>query len=244
MSIEIKDLSVTLDQLPILKSLNLTIENDSFVSLIAPSGAGKSTLLKALTGLITPTTGSIIVDGQPLKGITQKFSYLPQTDMLLPWLTVKQNISLYQQINHLPIDEIKLNELLQIAGLTEYQNFLPEKLSGGMRQRVALLRTMVNPAAYLLLDEPLGALDSMTRSLMQDWLLGLPKSWKRTTVLVTHDIEEAIYLSDRIILLSARPAEVIAKFKLAPVKRDRVWLAEQAPLKNKIYHTLQEESYV
>lgn len=244
MSIEINHLAVTLDGLPVLKQIELNVVEGSFVSLIAPSGAGKSTLLKTLTGVLTPTEGEISVDGQKITGITQQFSYMPQEDMLLPWLSVKQNVSLYQKINHLPVDETVIEHLSKIAGLTEYQNFLPEQLSGGMRKRTALLRTMANPAKYLLLDEPFGALDSMTRSLMQDWLLSLPQELRRTTLLVTHDIEEAIYLSDRIIVLSARPAKVIADFKLAPEQRNRTWLAKQAPLKEKIYHTLQEESYV
>ena len=193
MAIEINQLTVTIDNLEILKEIDLIVEKNSFVSIIAPSGAGKSTLLKVLTGVISPTSGEIFVDGEPIMGLNTAFSYMPQEDLLLPWASVFQNVTLYQKINHQKIDQEKVMEELQLFGLEKYSGFLPEQLSGGMKQRVALLRTMMNPADYLLLDEPFGALDAMTRSQMQDWLLQLPKQKTRTTLLVTHDIEEAIY---------------------------------------------------
>ncbi|MGX6427675.1 ABC transporter ATP-binding protein [Levilactobacillus yonginensis] len=244
MAITLEHVGLTLDDLEILNDVTATINAGSFVSLIAPSGAGKSTLLKILTGLLPISTGSVVVDGQPITGLNTTFSYLPQEDMLLPWLNVDQNITLYQRINHQTVDQDHVTELLTLFGLVDYRHFLPRQLSGGMRQRVALLRTMMNPANYLLLDEPFGALDAMTRGLMQDWLLSLPTALKRTTVLVTHDIEEAIYLSDRILVLSARPAHVVQDISLTPTTRDREWLATQAPLKTEIYQLLREDSDV
>jgi len=241
MPITLQNVSLTLDKLDILNDVTATIADGSFVSLIAPSGAGKSTILKLLTGLLTPSTGSLAVDDQPITGLNTTFSYLPQEDMLFPWYTVDQNITLYQRINHQPVDQERVTELLTLCGLLPYRKFLPHQLSGGMRQRVALLRTMLNPADYRLLDEPFGALDAMTRGLMQDWLLGLPAELKRTTLLVTHDIEEAIYLSDRILVLSARPAHVVQDIALTPVTRDRAWLATQAPLKAEIYELLRAD---
>ncbi|MCI1553478.1 MAG: ABC transporter ATP-binding protein [Levilactobacillus sp.] len=238
MTITLTHVGLTLDDLEILRDVTATITDGSFVSLIAPSGAGKSTLLKLLTGLLTPTTGTLQVAGQPITGLNTTFSYLPQTDMLLPWYDVDQNITLYQRINHQPIDHDYVTALLTLFGLVDYRHFLPHQLSGGMRQRVALLRTMLNPADYRLLDEPFGALDAMTRGLMQDWLLSLPADLQKTTLLVTHDIEEAIYLSDRILVLSARPAHVIRDIALTPTHRDRQWLATQAPLKAEIYELL------
>lgn len=242
MAITLNQVSLTLDQLPILNDVTATIVDGSFVSLIAPSGAGKSTILKLLTGLLTPTAGTLTVDDHAITGLNTTFSYLPQEDMLFPWYDVDQNITLYQRINHQPIDPAYVTQLLTLCGLLEYRHFFPHQLSGGMRQRVTLLRTMLNPANYRLLDEPFGALDAMTRGLMQDWLLSLPAELKRTTLLVTHDIEEAIYLSDRILVLSARPAHVIRDISLTPTTRDRTWLASQAPLKAEIYELLRSDS--
>jgi len=242
MTITLKNVGLTLDKLDILNDVTATIADGSFVSLIAPSGAGKSTILKLLTGLLRPSMGTLAVDGHAITGLNTTFSYLPQEDMLFPWYDVDQNITLYQRINHQPIDQERVTALLTICGLLPYRHFLPHQLSGGMRQRVALLRTMLNPANYRLLDEPFGALDAMTRGLMQDWLLGLPANLKRTTLLVTHDIEEAIYLSDRILVLSARPAHVVQDIALTPAVRNRDWLAAQAPLKAEIFELLRADS--
>lgn len=242
MTIALKNVGLTLDKLDILNDVTATIADGSFVSLIAPSGAGKSTILKLLTGLLRPSMGTLAVDGHAITGLNTTFSYLPQEDMLFPWYDVDQNITLYQRINHQPIDQERVTALLTICGLLPYRHFLPHQLSGGMRQRVALLRTMLNPANYRLLDEPFGALDAMTRGLMQDWLLGLPANLKRTTLLVTHDIEEAIYLSDRILVLSARPAHVVQDIALTPAVRNRDWLAAQAPLKAEIFELLRADS--
>lgn len=239
MSLQLENLTVTLEGLPILAELNLTVAENSFVTLIAPSGAGKSTLLKVLTGILPPTSGRALINGAAVTGLNTAFSYLPQSDMLFDWLSVYQNVTLYQKINHVAVDKERVAELLELFGLGEYQNFLPSQLSGGMRQRVALLRTMLNPANYLLLDEPFGSLDAITRGKMQDWLLSLPSALKKTTLLVTHDIEEAIYLSDRIVVLSARPAKIIADIAVVPATRNRAWLATTGELKNKIYQLLQ-----
>ena len=187
------------------------------------------------------TSGTIKVDDQKVTGLHTAFSYMPQEDMLLPWLSVYQNVTLYQKINHLAINEEQIRDYLDIFGVNGYEHFLPEQLSGGMKQRTALLRTIMNPSSYLLLDEPFGALDAMTRGQMQDWMLKLPKKAKRTTLLVTHDIEEAIYLSDRILVLSARPAHVIAEIQVPEKRRSREWLLQQSELKQTIYQLLAGE---
>lgn len=238
MTIEVKYLSVTINQLEILKEIDLTIPKNTFTSIIAPSGAGKSTLLKVLTGILKPSSGTILIDGQETSKLNTLFSYMPQENMLLPWLSVYQNVTLYKKINHKAIDKKQVLNDLTLFGLKEYQHFLPLQLSGGMQQRTALLRTMLNPAPYLLLDEPFGSLDAMTRSQMQDWLLSLPDEMKRTTILVTHDIEEAIYLSDQIFVLSSRPAKVLATIKISSAERTRSWLVGQAALKQEIYQLL------
>ena len=210
MSIQISHLNVVIENLKILEDIHFTIPKDTFTSIVAPSGAGKSTLLKTLTGVQPMTSGTIKVDDQKVTGLHTAFSYMPQEDMLLPWLSVYQNVTLYQKINHLTINEEQVRDYLDIFGLNGYEHFLPEQLSGGMRQ-------------------------------MQDWMLKLPKKAKRTTLLVTHDIEEAIYLSDRILVLSARPAHVIAEIQVPEKRRSREWLLQQSELKQTIYQLLAGE---
>lgn len=244
MGITFNQVALTLDQLPIVTDLSFAITPGQFVSLIAPSGAGKTTILKLMMNALHPSAGQITVDGTETPGLHPEFGYMPQSDQLVPWWTVRQNATLYQRLHHQPVDQAQLHLWLAAFGLSDYADFYPRQLSGGLRQRAALLRTMMNPAKYLLLDEPFGALDAMTRRQMQDWLLSLPTSFKRTTILVTHDIEEAIYLSDRIIVLSARPATVIGDYPIAPAARTRDWLAMQAPLVAKLYHQLGGDSHV
>ena len=149
MSIQISHLNVVIENLKILEDIHFTIPKDTFTSIVAPSGAGKSTLLKTLTGVQPMTSGTIKVDDQKVTGLHTAFSYMPQEDMLLPWLSVYQNVTLYQKINHLTINEEQVRDYLDIFGLNGYEHFLPEQLSGGMKQRTALLRTIMNPSSYL-----------------------------------------------------------------------------------------------
>ncbi|MFV0558225.1 MAG: ABC transporter ATP-binding protein [Enterococcus sp.] len=244
MTLELKNIELTIQQREILKGVHLTINDGEFVSLVAPSGAGKSTILKVLTGLQAPSNGEVWLNQQKIVGLNQHFSYMPQDDLLLPWLSVYQNVTLFQKINHLPINQEQVLAQLELFGLVDVRNFLPHQLSGGMKQRVALLRTMMNPAQHVLLDEPFGALDAMTRAKMQDWLLTVIQKVKKTTILVTHDIEEAIYLSHRLVVLTKRPAQVKKEFTIAPNKRTRQWLITQAALKQEIQQLLVGEDDV
>ncbi|MGX7106475.1 ABC transporter ATP-binding protein [Hutsoniella sourekii] len=244
MSVEIKQANLSLGGRLVLDQINLTVQAGEFLSILGPSGAGKSSLLKAMAGILSLDNGEIVVDGKKVTSLNTYFSYMPQEAMLLDWLTVSQNITLYQSINQIPIDQSELMEMLEMAGLIDFKEAMPHELSGGMRQRVAFLRTLMNPSKYLLLDEPLGALDAMTRNLMQDWLLELLDHYPRTTILVTHDIDEAIYLSDRICLLSQRPAQVERIYNIDTNKRSRQWLAGQGTLRNEIYQQLQANSYL
>lgn len=244
MSVEVKNLSVTIEQLPILSNLNFTIAPGEFVSIVGPSGSGKSTLFKALTGVVPVTSGEILIAETKVTGLNQQFNYMPQDDILFEWYDVFHNVTLSQKIKGETIDEAKVTAMLKRFGLFEYRHFLPSQLSGGMRQRVALLRTVLGSADYLLLDEPFGSLDAMTRSLMQDWFIEVARDLNRTTLLVTHDIEEAIYLSDRILVFSARPAEIMQEFKLQPTKRNRQWLNQMSGLKDEIYQLLRGETHV
>lgn len=223
----------------VLKDLNLTVQEGEFVSILGPSGCGKSTLLNILAGMLLPDRGQVSVDGQRIEGLSSHFSYMPQQDLLLPWATIMDNVCLYGKIHHKK-EEAKKNarKNMEKFGLAGYEDRYPQELSGGMRQRAAFLRTALCRADIMLLDEPFGALDVITRGDMQDWLLGMREELGRTTVLVTHDIDEAIYLSDRILLLSGRPAAFQQEIVISEPNRNREWLFGQVELHSEIYHRL------
>ena len=182
--------------------------------MVGPSGCGKTTLLRVCAGLLPPWSGTVQVFGGSPRG---KTSYMPQGDSLLPWRTALGNILAALEVDGRPTAQAinRARECLTQFGLGGFERSYPFELSGGMRQRVALLRAFLAQREILLLDEPLGALDALTRAELQDWLFSVWKSLRKTVVLVTHDVEEALLLSDRIFVLSARPAKVIAEFSVA-----------------------------
>lgn len=194
----------------IFQGLGLTIEQGSFVSIIGPSGSGKSTLCNLIAGIEKPDEGTIVLNGQDITGKPGHVGYMFQKDLLLPWRTLEQNVILGCEINGIDKKTAmgKAQEGLKLFGLQEYANYYPHQLSGGMRQRGALLRTILFGQSTLLLDEPFGALDALTRREMQYWLLSVWQELRNTVLFITHDIEEAILLSDYILVLSKRPAEV------------------------------------
>lgn len=206
-----KDYISERDELKVLKDISLFANNGEFVSIIGPSGCGKSTIFHILTGLEDQYEGTIEIDGQFLGKVDKRMSYMHQKDLLMPWRTLLDNVLLPLEIQgNSKKDGLKLVEqLLPIFGLSGFENAYPNELSGGMRQRAALLRTVLVDSDIMLLDEPFGALDAITRLKMQEWLLDIWSQFQRTVLFITHDIEEAIYLSDRIYVLSQRPAEVI-----------------------------------
>lgn len=177
----------------------MEVKAGEFVSIIGASGSGKSTLFKLITGLLRPDHGEILIDGQT-HGMV---GYMPQKDLLLPWRTVMENVLLPVEVaKEGKLEKIQhIKEWLSRFGLSEYENSYPHELSGGMKQRVAFLRTLMTGKDLLLLDEPFGALDSMTKRNMHSWLLGLWEDLRKTVLFITHDLEEAILLSDRIYLL-------------------------------------------
>jgi ABC-type nitrate/sulfonate/bicarbonate transport system ATPase subunit len=194
-----------------------------FVSIIGPSGSGKSTLFAILAGLERPTGGSVRVDGVDVTGRVDLTGYMPQKDLLLPWKTVLDNTVLGLFIMGVRKREARdrARALFPRFGLAGFEEYYPRALSGGMRQRAALLRTVLTQRDVLLLDEPFGALDALTRADMQTWLLDIWSSLSKTILFVTHDVDEAIYLSDRIYVLSARPGRVAAEFSVTiPRPRD------------------------
>ena len=242
MKLCVENLSISFDKQLILNHIDFQIRQGEFVALLGPSGCGKSTILNILAGLLSKETGIIKVDNQEIKGLSDHFAYMPQSDLLLPWKTILDNVTLYGQINQ--DSKAKENALKEFKtfGLDGYQNSYPDQLSGGMRQRAAFLRTALCKADILLLDEPFGALDVITRNDMQDWLLDLRKQYNRTTLLVTHDIDEALFLADRILILSHRPASILKEIDLSNVSKSRDWLFEQGTLKKEIFELLKGEN--
>jgi NitT/TauT family transport system ATP-binding protein len=203
-----------------LSDASFTAKPGEFLSIIGPSGCGKSTLFNIIAGLDTPTSGEVMINGSPIVGQQGHVGYLLQKDLLLPWRSVLGNVVIGMEIagvNKAKAAEIAL-PLLEAYGLGEFASHRPDQLSGGMRQRAALLRTILFNRDVILLDEPFGKLDAQTRATMQEWLLDLWDDFQKTVVFVTHDIDEAIYLSDRVIVMSPRPGRIISDL---PIEIDR-----------------------
>ncbi|MGC5328836.1 ABC transporter ATP-binding protein [Brevibacillus sp. SYSU BS000544] len=210
----------TYGQHEILHNLSFSVNQGEFISFIGHSGIGKSTLFQLTSGLIEPSEGQILLDGQPSTKRLGKVAYMPQQDLLLPWRTVLENALLPLEIQGVPNDQARKKVLEQLPhfGLESYADAYPEELSGGMRQRVSLLRATLTGSSLLLLDEPFSALDGITRMEMQEWLLGMWRKIGCTVMMITHDLDEAILLSDRIMVLTDRP---ITEIWEVPVPIDR-----------------------
>ncbi|KPU43450.1 aliphatic sulfonates import ATP-binding protein SsuB [Oxobacter pfennigii] len=198
---------VTLD---VLKDINMKVYDGEFVSVIGPSGCGKSTIFNIICNLSSGYTGNISIDGVDLKSSKKRMAYMHQKDLLMPWKNLKDNISLPLEIQGMDKKEAyeKIYEMLPVFGLEGFENAYTFELSGGMKQRAALLRTFLIDSDIMLLDEPFGALDAINRDKMQLWLLSIWEKFKRSVLFITHSIDEAIFLSDRIYVLSDRPATV------------------------------------
>ena len=234
--LEVSGLSFSYDNKKLFENLDFSIKEGEFVSLLGPSGCGKSTILKLLTGVIQAETGRITVDEQPVTGLSEHFAYMPQNDLLFPWKTILDNVCLYGQI-HGSMEEMRreASKNFPAFGLEGYETKYPSSLSGGMRQRAAFLRTALCKADILLLDEPFGALDVITRGDMQDWLISMRARLNRTVLLVTHDMDEALYLSDRILILNQAPAHITCEIEIPDRVRNRDWLYNQGALRQKIH---------
>lgn len=213
-SIEIKGVSKIFrrdgQEFTAMRETNVTIESGKFICIIGPSGCGKSTLFNIIAGLIKPTTGDILVNGESIIGKKGKVGYMLQKDMLLPWRTILDNVIIGMEIEGVSKKEAKEKALAMMGkyGLNGFDKNYPYELSGGMRQRAALLRTMLYDRDIMLLDEPFGALDAQTRLKMQTWLLEVWRENRKTVLFVTHDIDEAIYLADEIYVFSPGPGYI------------------------------------
>src|SRR5690606_6627192 len=183
-----------------LEDVSLTVMPGEFVTLIGPSGSGKSTLFNLLVGLLDPDTGEVCIEGDECEDRIGRVAYMPQRDLLMPWRSVLDNVIVPLELHGMPRSEARqrARELLPMFGLEDFEDAYPSALSGGMRQRAALLRTMLTERDILLLDEPFGALDALTRRELEDWLLGIWEQFRQTVLFVTHDVEEALYLADRV----------------------------------------------
>lgn len=196
--------------LNVLSDVTLSVKDKEFVSLLGPSGCGKSTLLKLIAGLDNLYVGIIALDGKNPRNERVPVCYMLQKDCLMPWRNMLSNILLPIEIKKGEVKKARddIRPMLSEFGLSGFENYKPHQLSGGMRQRAALLRTYLMEGDIMLLDEPFGALDEITRSQMQDWLISVWERHKKTVLFVTHDIDEAIYLSDRVLVMSSRPGTI------------------------------------
>lgn len=205
-----------------LQGVDLRAGSGEIVAVVGPSGCGKSTLLGVLAGLLEPTEGRVLVDGAPATPLLGVAAYMPQRDCLMPWRTVLDNCTVGLELRGVGrrAARSRVREELDRFGLRGFEGRRPTELSGGMRQRAALLRTVLAGRDLLLLDEPFAALDAITRRELQDWLLAIAADGRTTTVLVTHDVAEAAYLADRVVVLSPRPGRVLLEVDV-PFARPR-----------------------
>ncbi|MBZ9797794.1 ABC transporter ATP-binding protein [Mesorhizobium sp. ES1-4] len=219
--LEVRHVRKAFGGLEVLADISLRVDAGEFVSILGPSGAGKSTLFQLLTGA-EHGEGEMFFDGAPLDDHGRHFAFMPQRDALMPWRRILDNTTLGLEVQgvHRKAARSRVAPLFAEFGLAGFERHFPAQLSGGMRQRAALLRTVVQERDMLLLDEPFGALDALTRAAMQRWLEQMWRHYRWTALLITHDVREAVFLSDRIYVLSARPARVVREIKV-PLPRPR-----------------------
>ncbi len=245
MMLSIQELSYSFEEeKPIFQGLTFDVLRGEFVSVIGASGSGKSTLFKLITGLLEPDQGDILIDGQRTGKRLGSVGYMPQKDLLLPWRTVLENVLLPLEVTkerkQAKLPEIK--EWLARFGLADYENTYPKELSGGMKQRVAFLRTLMMGKELLLLDEPFGALDSLTKRNMHQWLLGLWGELQKTVLFITHDLEEAILLSDRVYVLHDKGMKEMKVTLPRPRSPQLIYQSEFITMRKELEWLIQNES--
>jgi len=230
-----------------IDEIDLKITDQEFATILGPSGCGKSTLLRIVAGLIKPTRGVVRLDGRAISGPGGDRGMVFQSYTLFPWRTVKGNIQFGLEMSDMPKtkQEQIVQEFVDKVGLRGFEDTYPKGLSGGMKQRVAIARAMANNPAILLLDEPFGALDAQTRALMQELLTQVWEELHKTILFVTHDVDEAIFLSDRVFIMTARPGNIKAEIDI-PLERPRSYEIKSAEaflsLKNQAFTLIREEA--
>lgn len=218
-NLQLSHITKSYDSNEVLKDISFTVDEGEFVSILGPSGSGKSTLFQLIGGLFEPDNGEITLGNKVITNTRGHISYMPQHTSLFPWRTILDNVLLSGEIIG-NVDKAHALELINKAGLAGYENAYPHELSGGMQQRVSFIRSLNSPQSIICLDEPFSALDDFTRLEMQQWLLAIWEQYRKSVLFITHNIEEALYLSDRIIILSNKPA-IVAKEIIVPFKRPR-----------------------
>lgn len=231
-------------ELKVIENINMQVESGRFISIIGPSGCGKSTLFRTIAGLEKGYGGCVILGGQDVRQHKPHIAYMLQKDLLLPWRNVLQNILLPLELDGRlkSLNTELLDKMVSEFGLADFLNAHPEELSGGMRQRAALLRTWLMEGSVMLLDEPFGALDALTRNQMQDWLTKVWENYRKTVLFITHDIEEAIYLSDEVFVMSPRPGRIVKDINIdieRPRKRNMIYTPQFIEYKRCLMSSLQ-----
>jgi NitT/TauT family transport system ATP-binding protein/sulfonate transport system ATP-binding protein len=230
-----------------LEPIDLAIADGDFIAILGPSGCGKSTLLRIVAGLDRPSTGRVRLDGREVSRPGPDRGMVFQSYTLFPWLTVRQNIAFGPRERGVPPAEQRriADDFIGRVGLAGFADHYPKQLSGGMQQRTALARALANDPSILLLDEPFGALDNQTRSLMQELLLGIWESMRKTVLFVTHDIEEAVFMANRVVVISARPGRIKCELPI-PLPHPRPYTIKTSPefaaLKARLTEEIREES--
>ena len=233
---------------PVLANVNLSVEAGEFVSLIGPSGCGKTTLLKLSCGLISPDSGQVFLSGNLINTARKKKSIglLPQDDSLLPWKSIFENIHLSLKIgsgSHRYENELeKVRNIIDLVGLSDFSDYYPGQLSGGMRQRVALARSLIHEPELLLLDEPFSHLDEVTKDSIRDLVICMWEQMKATTVMVTHSIDDAVAMSDRIVIMTERPSSIVGEVEINIPRSKRVVDSEVANIRSEVRTMLIEAS--
>ncbi len=242
--LQIEHLSYTYHSLegetPALIDVSFHVKDGEFVAIVGPSGCGKSTLLSLIAGLLSPSSGSIYINEKDIKSSGKNIGYMLQKDHLLDWRNTMNNVTLGLEIQHKLQDDsyVQINELLKTYGLITFKNSYPSELSGGMRQRAALIRTLLLEPDILLLDEPFSALDYQTRLEVADDIWGILRKEKKSAILITHDISEAISMADRVIVLSSRPATIKHIFDIHLSIENRTPLSARSAPEFKEYFNL------
>ena len=233
-AVEIKGVTKYFDEVHALDNINIDVKRGELLSIIGVSGCGKSTLLRIIGGLETPSSGEVLVNGRPVTKPSRRTGFVFQDHRLLPWLTVSQNIRLALDTKEKNADKI-IDKYLTLVGLENFADSYPRQLSGGMAQRVAIARALANQPDILLLDEPFGALDAITRVNMQQELQKIWKASSITMILITHDIEEAVFLGERVVVMSSRPGRVKDITDVDPVCHYRRTGTEFSRTRDRIY---------
>ena len=225
-----------------LQATDLSVAENDFITILGPSGCGKSTLLRMVAGLDTPSTGSITLDGKPVSGPGADRGMVFQSYTLFPWLSILENVCFGLREKGLPLAEQHAiaRPFIQKVGLKGFENHFPKQLSGGMQQRTALARALANDPRMLLMDEPFGALDHQTRELMQELLQGIWEAERKTVLFVTHDIDEAIFMGNRVVVMSARPGRIKCDLPV-PIAHPRHYSVKTTPVFVELKARLTEE---